>query len=670
MQTRSGVWLQALKGRYRVESRVAVGGVTYSVSVPDSAEPSPVQKCRISHALFTSDALIGNACAAIMEMTFIPTEKPPTAAQILLESRLIAEDGTATEWLPRGTYWLDERDDSYHGRLSIVAYDRMLFAEADWFPDGVISGTWPKPAPEVVDMICQRLGVELDERSVIDESVMVAVPIGKTLRNTLMEIAAAHGGNFTMTPANRLRLVLLPEPITQAYLGDENGSYVVDETGAYIVLLSGEFHDVQYSCGGYSRLGDKISVTGVELILDDDYSYKSGADGYYVSGECSFATEDTPLVALANLVGRPFMPFRANQVQLDPAAELGDRIMVAGDSSLIGSMTINVGAAYLAEVSAPITGEVNHEIPFKNRAQQLINRKVAEARAEIKITTDSIQSQVTGIDDGLSMLEQTVDTITLEVSNGTDRSTITLKKNGVAIESETVRFTGNVIFESDLTDDSTVISGDCIQTGMILAEYLKLGGPMEVFRTTTSTTMAGFLGYITGMDANGNKTTGMGMMDPDENNQIVVTDGGARMNSPTAEVVCATNVTLEAPFNAVNIYANKFTSDVDLTVSSDRNAKDEIQYDVTEKYLAIFDRLMPASFLLKNKPAVRHLGFIAQDVESAMNGAGVDHADFAVLSIDENGKYGLNYSEFIPMLVSKIQQLEGRISDLEAKLNG
>ena len=49
------------------------------------------------------------------------------------------------------------------------------------------------------------------------------------------------------------------------------------------------------------------------------------------------------------------------------------------------------------------------------------------------------------------------------------------------------------------------------------------------------------------------------------------------------------------------------------------------------------------SFLYKGKEAKRHLGFIAQDVEDILNEIGMPLDDFAALSVDDEGRYGLSY---------------------------
>ena len=39
--------------------------------------------------------------------------------------------------------------------------------------------------------------------------------------------------------------------------------------------------------------------------------------------------------------------------------------------------------------------------------------------------------------------------------------------------------------------------------------------------------------------------------------------------------------------------------------------------------------------------------------------------DFAALSVDDEGRYGLSYGEFVAVLTAKIQQLEQRLKALE-----
>lgn len=64
----------------------------------------------------------------------------------------------------------------------------------------------------------------------------------------------------------------------------------------------------------------------------------------------------------------------------------------------------------------------------------------------------------------------------LSVSNGEKSSTISLTKDGVSLSSQTIQFTGQVVFKSDLsTAGSTSIDGANITTGKISADRIDVG---------------------------------------------------------------------------------------------------------------------------------------------------------------------------------------------------
>ena len=131
-----------------------------------------------------------------------------------------------------------------------------------------------------------------------------------------------------------------------------------------------------------------------------------------------------------------------------------------------------------------------------------------------------------------------------------------------------------------------------------------------------------------------------------------------------------------------NIYATNGTIQ-----TSDKNQKRDIQ-KIEDKYLEMFDLLEPVSFKRIDGDRT-HIGFVSQDVESAMNQVGLNAMDFAgfckdvkeatnengELSIvsDENGNlieiYGLRYSEFIALNTAKIKQLEQLVLQLQAEIN-
>lgn len=102
---------------------------------------------------------------------------------------------------------------------------------------------------------------------------------------------------------------------------------------------------------------------------------------------------------------------------------------------------------------------------------------------------------------------------------------------------------------------------------------------------------------------------------------------------------------------------------------SDRNIKNSIEA-LPEKYVRMFELVEPKRYKLNNGTSGRyHTGFIAQEVEAAMQKCGVDSQEFAgwARATREDGSetYFLRYSEFIPILWAKVREQEERLKRLE-----
>ena len=126
--------------------------------------------------------------------------------------------------------------------------------------------------------------------------------------------------------------------------------------------------------------------------------------------------------------------------------------------------------------------------------------------------------------------------------------------------------------------------------------------------------------------------------------------------------------------------------------TSDRNYKKDIK-ELDERYLNLFLQLVPVSFQFIDGDSGRtHIGFIAQDVESAMAQCGLTALDFAgfckdvkikcILNengeeveepiFDENGNpeyiYSLRYEEFISIITYAVQKLWKKVTYIELHL--
>ena len=102
---------------------------------------------------------------------------------------------------------------------------------------------------------------------------------------------------------------------------------------------------------------------------------------------------------------------------------------------------------------------------------------------------------------------------------------------------------------------------------------------------------------------------------------------------------------------------------------SDRNIKNSIEA-LPEKYVRMFELVEPKRYKLDNGTSGRyHAGFIAQDVEAAMQKCGITSQEFAGWAAakrkDGSETYFLRYSEFIPVLWAKVREQEERLKRLE-----
>lgn len=112
-----------------------------------------------------------------------------------------------------------------------------------------------------------------------------------------------------------------------------------------------------------------------------------------------------------------------------------------------------------------------------------------------------------------------------------------------------------------------------------------------------------------------------------------------------------------------NLYVNG------TAVSSDKRRKEEIE-PLDERHAEFFKNLKPVSYKFKDGTSGRrHTGFIAQEVEEAVEESGLTGKDMAVVVKDQDDNYYLRYEEIIAVQTKIIQDLMARVETLEARVN-
>lgn len=231
MQTTSATYNALLAAGAPKEVRCIIAGTTYG--------QDKIVSATIRASLMEQAATIGNAVAKQLDITLRNYGNIPRMAQIQVQFRL-KQGNTASEWLPKGTFFIDTRDEG-NGVISITAYDPMLKADQSYTTSGS-QGGWPKTDLQVVQAICSRIGVTLDPRTtaIMTNGYRIEYPgFGEgayTMRELLQFIASAYAGNFYITDENKLLLVGLGDiPPETNYLVEEHGDYIL--IGGYRILV-------------------------------------------------------------------------------------------------------------------------------------------------------------------------------------------------------------------------------------------------------------------------------------------------------------------------------------------------------------------------------------------------------------------------------------------------
>lgn len=239
MQPTSDTYDALLVAGARKEVRCIIGDTAYSAASRVTYTYTKIVSGTITASLMDRAASIGNASVKQLNLVLRDYSEIPRTAQIRVQFRL-KKGNTASEWLPKGTFFVDTRDEG-NGIISITAFDPMLKADRSYTTNGNQSG-WPKTDLAVVQAICSRIGVTLDPRTteVMTNRYQIQYPGygdgAYTMRELLQFIAAAYAGNFYITDENKLLLVGLGDfPAQTNYLVTELNDCIL--IGGYRILV-------------------------------------------------------------------------------------------------------------------------------------------------------------------------------------------------------------------------------------------------------------------------------------------------------------------------------------------------------------------------------------------------------------------------------------------------
>lgn len=212
---------------------------------------------------------------------------------------------------------------------------------------------------------------------------------------------------------------------------------------------------------GFEDNGITKPISRVTLMVDSENSYTAGDDtGMELTATCIHATQAMVDALLASFKGKTYQMYSADDANLDPAAELGDGVTVAGVYSPLSRISDD-GSGYPG-INSPGEEELEDEYPAAGPMTQEFNRQLAGTRSLISKTSEEILLKVEGIDGKYTELKTTVDGVTVTDETGTT------KIKGSSIETESIAagsisadklvLTGSITWADLTTDLSTTIS--------------------------------------------------------------------------------------------------------------------------------------------------------------------------------------------------------------------
>ena len=220
----------------------------------------------------------------------------------------------------------------------------------------------------------------------------------------------------------------------------------------------------KYYVGGditsFADNGKYKPISRVTLLVDDENSLTAGDDtGMEVIASCPHATQPMVNALLQTMKGYQYQAYEAGAANIDPAAELGDGVTVAGVYSPLSKISDD-GRGY-AGISSPGEAEMEDEYPSEGYITQEFNRKIAETRATITKTSEAIMLKVEGIDGKYTEVKTTLDGLTVTDASGTT------KINGSSIKTDNLYV--------DAANITGTLTANKIQTSSISVSDLKDG---------------------------------------------------------------------------------------------------------------------------------------------------------------------------------------------------
>lgn len=410
MQTTSQLYKDLLNGYHKSECKLDV--YNKNGNLVHSFGKNEIYGMRTSCSLFPdSSPCVGGTVSGEIDIDIMQgSVEIPRMAMLRPYVRLT--DGVNTsEWLPKGVFWVDTRKTDYRTQvLHIHGFDAMLKAEQTFFTINLLPFNYQMYDYHVLDGytifgqqtqgVLAKMGVQLEANTryaIITNGEKFTIPIpsdvqidsdgrwsivkgtGWTCRELLNQIASCYCGNFCFDEFGKLKLVKFPHKGSDAsYLSTEDGETILFG-GEEIIVSLGEVAYLNQDVESLDVIPAFDPYSSVTVYLgdgEDHYTYPlippSTGRNLRVDTKARTSTLINRIGStIYNQVqGYAYRPFAANGALLDPAAQLGDYVIIDGVEYVLCEIDTDFDALCAASISSPQDNEVDHEYPFMSGTQK------------------------------------------------------------------------------------------------------------------------------------------------------------------------------------------------------------------------------------------------------------------------------------------------------------
>ena len=378
------------------EVKIIRGPVTYGMD--------KLKSIRISQALFQdSGPQVGgvNSSKCIVELRELSANWPRMASFYVMV-RIVSDSGQAdSAWLSFGTFFTDERKADQYGNLRIVAFDAMLMMEQSW-TDKITNmpSDWPITSQKAAQLIQEATLIQFEDISSLDNTLQyIGFDTSSTARDVLKSIAVGNGGSWYVTANGKFRLLRLVnrefEGIPAIAGVAVAGISIVGDTTAPSGDSDYEMIQLGLSVKSLESNTPTDAITGVEVEGNNGIvAFAGNRNGYVLKTQCGYATTAIASLCLSKVSGYIYRPFEAKAARLDPAAEIGDYVVIANTAYPIVTLDWNVSKKIVADISAPWEEEVDHEYTKLSEAAKQYKRIIEAAKEEAHTAIEQSENSI------------------------------------------------------------------------------------------------------------------------------------------------------------------------------------------------------------------------------------------------------------------------------------